>query len=160
MFACHHSLALPREFQSYHTLLLCSEHVQEIVLRVTLVVVISLAYQQTKNNPGTLNFQFHVTRVFSALHFVRNKFARTELFIAQSFNLLNALHADNGSILPTLFTLFTLSLMQHYCTGVLISPLPDQEGNKLQRQKILSFIYPVYNHNWRNISTIYIYIYI
>jgi len=22
------------------------------------------------------------------------------------------------------------------------------------------FIYPIYNHNWRNISTIYIYIYI
>ena len=44
--------------------------------------------------------------------------------------------------------------------GVLVSPLPDQEGNKLQRQKILIFIYPIYNHNWRNISTIYIYIYI
>jgi len=44
-----------------------------------------------------------------------------------------------------------------YSTGVLISPYPDQEGNKLQRQKILSFIYPIYNHNWRNISTIYIY---
>ena len=42
-------------------------------------------------------------------------------------------------------------------TGMLISPLPDQEGNKLERQKILSFIYPIYNHNWRNISTIYIY---
>ena len=40
---------------------------------------------------------------------------------------------------------------------VLISPWPDQEGNKLQRQKVLSFIYPIYNHNWRNISTIYIY---
>ena len=43
-------------------------------------------------------------------------------------------------------------------TRVLISPCPDQEGNKLQRQKILSFIYIIYNHNWRNISTIYIYI--
>jgi len=43
---------------------------------------------------------------------------------------------------------------------VLISPYPDREGNKLQRQKILMFIYPIYNHNWRNISTIYIYIYI
>jgi hypothetical protein len=41
--------------------------------------------------------------------------------------------------------------------GVLISPYPDQEGNKLQRQKILSFIYLIYNHNWRNISSIYIY---
>ena len=30
--------------------------------------------------------------------------------------------------------------------------------NKLQRQKILMFIYPIYNYNWRNISTIYIYI--
>jgi len=28
---------------------------------------------------------------------------------------------------------------------------------QLQRQKILSFIYPIYNHNWRNTSTIYIY---
>jgi hypothetical protein len=41
-------------------------------------------------------------------------------------------------------------------TGVLISPEANQEGNKLQRQ-ILSFIYPIYNHNWGNISTIYIY---
>ena len=32
-------------------------------------------------------------------------------------------------------------------------------GNKLQRQKILIFLYPIYNHNWRNISTIYINIY-
>ena len=32
------------------------------------------------------------------------------------------------------------------CTGVLISAYPDQEGNKLQRQKILMFIYPIYNH--------------
>jgi hypothetical protein len=44
-------------------------------------------------------------------------------------------------------------------TGVLVSPEPDQEGNKLQRQKILMFIYPIYYHNWKNISTIYIYIY-
>jgi hypothetical protein len=36
--------------------------------------------------------------------------------------------------------------------------LARQGRNKLQRQKILSFIYPIYNHNWRNISTIYIYI--
>jgi len=42
-----------------------------------------------------------------------------------------------------------------YLQGVLISPLPDQEENKLQRQKILSFIYPIYNHNWRIISAIY-----
>ena len=40
--------------------------------------------------------------------------------------------------------------------GVLISPQPDQERNKPQRQKILIFIYPIYNHNWRNIITIYI----
>jgi len=39
---------------------------------------------------------------------------------------------------------------------VLISPSPDQERNKLQRQKILILIYPIYYHNWRNISTIYI----
>ena len=43
---------------------------------------------------------------------------------------------------------------------MLISPQPEQEGNKLQRRKILSLIYLIYNHNWRNISTIYEYIYI
>ena len=32
-----------------------------------------------------------------------------------------------------------------------------KEGNKLQRQKILSFIYPICNDNWKNISTIHIY---
>jgi hypothetical protein len=36
-------------------------------------------------------------------------------------------------------------------------PWPDQEGNKLHRQKILMIIYPIYYHNWRNISTVYIY---
>ena len=28
---------------------------------------------------------------------------------------------------------------------------------KLQLQKILIFLYPTYNHNWRNIITIYLY---
>jgi len=51
-----------------------------------------------------------------------------------------------------------LSAPLYIYTGVLISSYPDQEGNKLQRQKILSFIYPIYNHNWRNINAIYIYI--
>ena len=37
----------------------------------------------------------------------------------------------------------------------------QQEGNKLQRQKILSFIYPIYNHNWSNIYIhIYMYVYV
>jgi len=35
--------------------------------------------------------------------------------------------------------------------------LAQPRRKKLQRQKILSFIYPIYNHNWRNISAIYIY---
>jgi len=30
--------------------------------------------------------------------------------------------------------------------------------DKLQRQKILIFIFPIYNHSWRNISTMYVYI--
>jgi hypothetical protein len=38
--------------------------------------------------------------------------------------------------------------------------LARPEWNKLERQKILSFIYPIYNHNWRNVSTVYIYTYI
>jgi hypothetical protein len=48
----------------------------------------------------------------------------------------------------------------HIYTGVLISLQPDQEGKKLHRQKILMFICPIYNHYWRHVSTIYIYIYI
>jgi hypothetical protein len=32
-----------------------------------------------------------------------------------------------------------------------------KQATAIQRQKILSFIYLIYNHNWRNISTIYIY---
>jgi len=28
---------------------------------------------------------------------------------------------------------------------------PDQEENKQRRQKIMIFIYPIYNNNWRNI---------
>ena len=44
--------------------------------------------------------------------------------------------------------------------GVLISPQPDQEGNKLQRQKTLIFIYPVYYHNLEEYQyCLYIYIY-
>ena len=35
--------------------------------------------------------------------------------------------------------------------------LARPEENKLQRQKILMFMYPIYYHNWRNISTIYTY---
>jgi len=30
----------------------------------------------------------------------------------------------------------------------------------LQQQNILSFIYPIYNHNWRNVSTMYVCVYI
>jgi hypothetical protein len=33
----------------------------------------------------------------------------------------------------------------------------DRPGRKqARREKILMFIYPIYNNNWRNISTIYI----
>jgi hypothetical protein len=53
MFACHHSLALPREFQSYYTLLLCSEHVQELVLCGTPFcgnfIIISVDEKQSSN---------------------------------------------------------------------------------------------------------------
>jgi hypothetical protein len=49
----------------------------------------------------------------------------------------------------------TNRMKSHKSTGVLISTQPDQEGNKLQRQKILMFIYPIYYHNWKNISSIY-----
>jgi len=52
------------------------------------------------------------------------------------------------SIIRILFTVHSAMVQ-----GVLISPYPDQEGKKLQRQNILVFIYPIYYHNWRNISS-------
>ena len=57
-----------------------------------------------------------------------------------------------------LFIYITRLASNEIFSGVLISPSPDQEGNKLQRQKILIFLYPIYYHNWRNIITIFIYI--
>ena len=45
-------------------------------------------------------------------------------------------------------------------TGLLLSPQPDKKGNKLPQQNILIFIYSIYNHNWRNIITTSVYIYI
>jgi len=46
-------------------------------------------------------------------------------------------------------TWFALILNKEYYRGA---------DNNLQREKIFSFIYPIYNHNWKNISTTYIYI--
>jgi len=56
-----------------------------------------------------------------------------------------------------LFVYTTRLAANEIFSGVMISPWPNQEGNKLQRQKSLIFIYPIYNHNWRNISTICLY---
>ena len=74
----------------------------------------------------------------------------TRLASNEIFSPSNKIHREVGRAKD-------LSAPQYIYKEVLISPYPDQEGNKLQRQKILSFIYPIYNHNWRNISTIYIY---
>ena len=46
-----------------------------------------------------------------------------------------------------------LGLKSLFQTQVLISR-NDQEGNKLQRQKILIFICTIYYHHWRNVNTI------
>ena len=62
-----------------------------------------------------------------------------------------------GSIFSLMIDVYCRNMQLIYIyTGVLISPQPDQEENRLQRQKILMFIYPTYNHNRRNINTIYI----
>ena len=74
---------------------------------------------------------------------------KTRLASNEIFSPSNKLHQESGRA-------NYLSALLYIHKGVLISPQPDQEGNKLQRQKILSFIYPIYNHNWRNISTMYI----
>jgi hypothetical protein len=69
--------------------------------------------------------------------------------------LANILYSDRFSKRKQIFRRYFVPIT-YFCTRVLISPQPYQKGNKLQWQKILIFIYPIYNHNWRNISTIYI----
>jgi hypothetical protein len=49
--------------------------------------------------------------------------------------------------------------IKHGIRFVLISPLPDQKGNKLQRQKILMFIYILLIIIIGGILVIYIYVY-
>ena len=67
------------------------------------------------------------------------------------------IYNHNWRNISTIYTHITTLVSNKIFSGVLISPQPDQEGHKLQRQKILVFIYPIYNHIWRNISTICIY---
>jgi hypothetical protein len=43
-------------------------------------------------------------------------------------------------------------------TGYLYYHSPTRKETSYSDRKILMFIYPIYNHNWKNISTIYIYI--
>ena len=59
---------------------------------------------------------------------------------------------DHGQFLPHHF--------QFRHTGGADKSLARRGRKRLQRQKILTFIYPIYSHNWRNISIVYIYIYI
>jgi hypothetical protein len=78
------------------------------------------------------------------------------------FIIVNALHVSGGfSANHQELKNYTHSI--EYVPGLLAATasVGDLEPtHKLQRQKILSFIYPVYNHTWKNISIIYIYIYI
>ena len=81
-----------------------------------------------------------------------NKLQRQKIFLIFVYPIYN----HNWRNISTIYIYNKTSIKRN--TGVLISPQPNQEENKLQRQKIfLIFVYPVYNHNWRNISTIYIY---
>ena len=87
----------------------------------------------------------------------RNKLQRQKILI-----FIYPIYNHNWRNISTIYVYNMTSIKRNILTikrntGVLISSQPDQEGNKLQRQKILMFIYPIYNHNWRNISTIYIY---
>jgi hypothetical protein len=61
-------------------------------------------------------------------------------------------HGSRTECACVLLNVIVCNISLHWVgTGVLISPWPDQEGNMLQRQKILVFVYPIYNHNWRYI---------
>ena len=125
-------------------------------------------YSQFVHNPHCLHFtdQLPARRMKDQTGCYNDRHHR-EWF--GSFSLLSSVFLS----LPSHFYLFGLhpapplntddispfrpSLLDFHITGALISSEPDQEGNKLQRQKILMFIDPIYNRNWRNISTIYIY---
>jgi carbonic anhydrase len=53
-------------------------------------------------------------------------------------------------------TLLPKSSHKYNYIGSTDKPLARSGRKQAAATKILSFIYPIYNHNWRNISTIYI----
>ena len=69
---------------------------------------------------------------------------------------LNEIFSPSNKIYGELGRAKDLSALRYIYSGA--DKSLARRGKKIQRQKILMFIYPIYNHNWRNISTIYIYI--
>ena len=53
-------------------------------------------------------------------------------------------YKTNKGHLPDNLRALSVLLTASHIQGVLISPYHELEGNKLQRQKILRFIYPIY----------------
>jgi hypothetical protein len=111
--------------------------------------------------PVTLSLDEHVFLKMCPHHVI----LQTQFFLSSHWLITNQqCHCFHSQFFPgkTTWTEQMLSMFvvrynsMSVTTGVLISPYPNQEGNKLQQQKILMFIYPIYNHNWRNFSTIYI----
>jgi hypothetical protein len=106
----------------------------------------SLARPGRKQAAATEDFEFHIPiynhnwRNISTIYVYKTRLASNEIFspsnkIHWEVDRARDLSAPRGAD----------------------KSLTYQEGNKLQRQNILIFIYPIYNHHWRNISTIYIY---
>jgi hypothetical protein len=83
--------------------------------------------------------------VFSELHF-KLMFYYTDVRLLAHYIQWIKMHGE------------TVKCYRQFGEGTLQRDGHDQEWNKLQRQKILISMYPIYNHNWRNISTIYRYI--
>jgi len=67
---------------------------------------------------------------------------KTRLASNEIFSPSNKIHREVGRAKDLSAPLY----IYIYTKGVLISPWSDQEGNRLQRQKVLIFIYHIYNH--------------
>ena len=125
--------------------------------QISTVKSIRLMTFRKKNSPKQLTLFGHNIEFFNwRIQLAHTNVSKT-LWYRGPFTKPHQFCGPPSQKLFQIATKFTTGIFRYKKdSGVLISPYPDQYGNKLQRQKILILIYPIYNHNWRNISTIYI----
>jgi hypothetical protein len=112
-------------------------------------------------------YAFRLINVYYYTNIRTNKLRKIYIKITPTFYiLLTVQHLDvilvNGQLHALFLNVFIIIIGGILVLFIYITRLASNEifspSNKLQRQKILMFVHPIYKHNWRNIITIYIYI--